>query len=127
MRNDALVEYRETASTMRRSRGVRNLETNVMSFVPLRHASAAALSALSILGAPPFARAEIKDYEFQLATGAIKTGDAIVAVRLIHKPDGKAVSDAVIFAKRLDMAPEGMESMTTTIEPAPSVEPGVYR
>jgi hypothetical protein len=98
-----------------------------MSFVPLRHASAAALSALSILGAPPFARAEIKDYEFQLATGAIKTGDAIVAVRLIHKPDGKAVSDAVIFAKRLDMAPEGMESMTTTIEPAPSVEPGVYR
>lgn len=98
-----------------------------MSFVPLRHASAAALSVFSIWGAASFARAEIKDYEFELAAGAIKTGNAIVAVRLIHKPDGKAVSDAVIFATRLDMAPGGMESMTTTIEPAPSVEPGVYR
>ena len=100
---------------------------NVMSFMALRHTSAAALSALSILGVAPFARADIKDFEFQLTTKTVNMGDAIVAVRLIHKPDGKAVSDAVIFAKRLDMAPEGMETMTTTIEPAPSVEPGVYR
>ena len=34
---------------------------------------------------------------------------------------------AVIFAKRLDMAPEGMETMKTTIEPMPSTEPGVYK
>jgi len=80
-----------------------------------------------ILGATSFARAEIKDYEFQLVDKTVKKGDATISVRLIHKPDGKPVPDAVIFAKRLDMAPEGMETMKTTIEPMPSTEPGVYK
>ena len=35
--------------------------------------------------------------------------------------------DAVIFAKRIDMAPDGMATMTTPLEPLPSTEPGVYR
>ncbi len=39
----------------------------------------------------------------------------------------RAVPNAVIFAKRLDMAPDGMETMKTTIEPMPSTEPGIYR
>jgi len=73
------------------------------------------------------ARADIKDYEFQLIDKTVKKGDAIISVRLIHKPDGKLVSDAVIFAKRLDMAPDGMETMKTTIDPMPSTEPGVYK
>jgi hypothetical protein len=33
----------------------------------------------------------------------------------------------VIFAKRLDMAPDSMEEMATKIEQLPSPEPGVYR
>jgi hypothetical protein len=37
------------------------------------------------------------------------------------------VPDAVIFAKRLDMAPDGMPTMTTPLEPLPSTDPGVYR
>lgn len=37
------------------------------------------------------------------------------------------VSGAIIFATRLDMAPEGMEAMTTAVEAMPSTEPGVYR
>ena len=52
---------------------------------------------------------------------------SVISVRLVQKPDGKPVSDAVIFAKRLDMAPDRMETMTTTIEPMPSTEPGVYK
>lgn len=86
-----------------------------------------ALIALAALGVAPIARANINDYEFTLIEKQIKKGDAIVSVRLFHKPDGKLVPDAVIFATRLDMAPDGMETMTTDIEPLPSTERGVYR
>ncbi len=79
------------------------------------------------LGASSYARADVKDYEFQLVDKTVKKGDATISVRLVHTPDGKPVSDAVIFAKRLDMAPEGMETMKTTIEAMPSAEPGVYK
>lgn len=96
------------------------------SFTPAR-AFQAALIGMAVAGSATIARADIKDYEFQLVDKTVKKGDAIIAVRLIHKPDGKPVSDAVIFAKRLDMAPDGMEAMKTTIEAAPSTEPGIYR
>lgn len=87
----------------------------------------AALICVTIAGSATLARADIKDYEFQLVDKTVKKGDAVISVRLVHKPDGKPVSDAVIFAKRLDMAPDGMESMKTTIEPVPSTEPGIYK
>jgi hypothetical protein len=51
--------------------------------------------------------ADVKDYEFQLVQSEIKKGDgSIVAVRLVNKKSGKPVPDAVIFAKRIDMAPD---------------------
>jgi hypothetical protein len=87
----------------------------------------AALIGIAMTGSATMVRADIKDYQFQLVDKTVKKGDAIISVRLVHKPDGKPVSDAVIFAKRLDMAPDGMEAMKTTIEPMPSTEPGVYR
>lgn len=87
----------------------------------------AALIGIAMTGSATLARADTKDYEFQLIDKTVKKGDAIISVRLIHKPDGKPVSDAVIFAKRLDMAPDGMEAMKTTIEAAPSTEPGIYK
>jgi len=87
----------------------------------------AALIGAAVIGSAGIARADIKDYEFQLVDKTVKKGDAMISVRLVHKPDGKPVSGAVIFAKRLDMAPEGMETMKTTIEPMPSTEPGVYK
>jgi len=86
-----------------------------------------ALIGLAVTGPATVAHADIKDYEFQLVEKTVKKGDAIISVRLVHKPDGKPVSDAVIFAKRLDMAPDGMETMKTTIEAVPSTEPGIYR
>ena len=87
----------------------------------------AALVGIGMTGSVTVARADIKDYEFQLVDQTIKKGDAIIAVRLIHKPDGKPVPDAVIFATRLDMAPDGMQEMVTKIAPMPSTEPGVYK
>jgi YtkA-like len=87
----------------------------------------AALIGIAVTGSATLARADIKDYEFQLVDKTVKKGDAIISVRLVHKPDGKPVPDAVIFAKSLDMAPEGMQTMKATIEAMPSTEPGVYR
>jgi hypothetical protein len=74
------------------------------------------------------ALADVKDYEFQLIQSEMKKGDgAIVAVRLVNKKSGKLVPDAVIFAKRIDMAPDAMQEMMAPLEQLPSTEPGVYR
>ena len=72
--------------------------------------------------------ADVKDYEFQLVQSEMKKGDgSIVAVRLVNKKSGKPAPDAVIFAKRIDMAPDAMQEMTAPLEQLPSTEPGVYR
>ena len=86
-----------------------------------------ALVGIAMTGSATVARADIKDYEFQLIDQTVKKGDAIISVRLVHKSDGKPVPDAVIFATRLDMAPDGMQEMATKVSPMPSTEPGVYK
>jgi YtkA-like len=87
----------------------------------------AALIGIAMTGSATLAHADIKDYEFQLVDKTVKKGEAIISVRLVHKPDGKPVPDAVIFATRLDMTPDGMQEMATKIAPVPSSEPGVYK
>ncbi|MBY0252556.1 MAG: FixH family protein [Methylobacterium organophilum] len=100
-----------------------------MTKYPFARAVPAALlsAALSASAFAVPARADIKDYQFQLVQQEAKVGEAVVAVRLVDKRSGKPVPDAVIFAKRLDMAPDSMEEMVTRIEQVPSTEPGVYR
>lgn len=99
-----------------------------MNFLNVKYAAAAALIGLGLSGVVSPALAEIGDYEFQLVQTEIKKGDsAIVAVRLVDKRSGKAVPNAVIFAQRVDMAPDGMETMTAPIEQLPSTETGIYR
>ena len=99
-----------------------------MNFLNVKYAAAAALIGLGLSGVVAPALAEIGDYEFQLVQTEIKKGDsAIVAVRLVDKRSGKAVPNAVIFAQRVDMAPDGMETMTAPIEQLPSTETGIYR
>lgn len=94
----------------------------------MKRAAAAALAATLSMAALSTAHADIADYEFRLVQTDIKQGNgAIVAVRLVDKRSGKAVPDAVIFATRIDMAPDGMETMAAPIEALPSTEPGVYR
>ena len=73
--------------------------------------------------------ADVKDYDFQLVQKEIKKGDgAIIAVRLMNKKSGKPVqTEAVIFATRIDMAPDAMQEMTSPVEQLPATERGVYR
>ncbi|WP_434730676.1 FixH family protein [Rhizobium binae] len=86
-----------------------------MTLFTLKPAAAAALIGLTFSGLFSNAWAGIQDYEFQLVQNEIKqSGDGIIAVRLVDKRSGKAVPDAVIFARRVDMAPEGMEIISLT-------------
>ena len=89
--------------------------------------SAAALGAVLLAAIAGSALADTKDYEFQLVDKEVKQGEAIIAVKLVHKPSGRAIPDAVIFAKRIDMGPDGMEMMAAPIEAVSSTEPGIYR
>jgi hypothetical protein len=86
---------------------------------------AALVAALALSAAS--AVADVKDYEFQLVRKEAKKGDATIDVRLLNNKTGKAVPDAVIIAKRIDMAPDGMAEMATRIDQVPSTEPGLYR
>ena len=88
-----------------------------------------ALIGMAVIGSAGIARADIKDYEFKLVEPTVAVGkDKIVTVQLVNKKTGKPVPDAVIFATRLDMAPEGMPEMATRIalDPGKS-EPGSYK
>ncbi len=72
------------------------------------------------------ALAGANDYTFEPVKAEFKKGNATVAVRLIHKPSGKPVADAVIIQTRIDMAPEGMAQMDSPLNLQPSTDPGVY-
>ena len=99
-----------------------------MNILTRRSALTAGPIALLWLGLASPVLAGVSDYEFQLLQNEVKKGDgAIIAVRLVNKGSGKAVPDAVISAKRIDMAPDGMADMAGRIEQLPSTEPGVYR
>ena len=87
-------------------------------------AAAAVVATMNLTG-NAFAGAD--DYVFEPVKSEIKSSNvATVAVRLVHKPTGKPVTDAAIVQTRLDMAPDGMADMATAIVPLPSPEPGVY-
>jgi YtkA-like len=88
----------------------------------------AAFIGIAMAGSATIARADIKNYEFQLVEPTVQAGpDKTIAVRLVNKTTGKPVPGAVIFATRLDMAPDGMQEMATKIAPMPGGEPGTYK
>src|SRR5260370_42709225 len=83
---------------------------------------------VAVAGPITAARADIKDYEFQLADQTVQAGpDKVITIRLMNTKTGKPVPDAVIFAVRLDMGPDGMQEMATKIAPMPGGEPGSYK
>lgn len=87
-------------------------------------ASAVAV-AMSLTNAAAFAAAT--DYAFEPVAAELKKGDGVtVAVRLLHKPSGKPVMDAVIVRARVDMAPDGMADMESPVAALPGKEGGVY-
>lgn len=90
-------------------------------------AGAMLLAGALVVGSSTVSFAAAQDYEFQPVSANVKQGQgSLVSVRLVDKRTGKPVPDAVIFTTRMDMAPEGMEMMTTPVEAATSTEPGVY-
>jgi len=102
-------------------------EINMKTFTHAR-AVRAALIAAAIGSASSSAFADINDYKFELVDQTVQAGpDKVIAVRLTDTRTGKPVPDAVIFATRLDMAPEGMQEMATRIVPIPGAEPGTYK
>ena len=87
-----------------------------------------ALTGAALSCAATVALADIKNYEFKLVEPTVKAGpDKTIAVTLVDKTTGKPVPDAVIFATRLDMAPDAMQEMATKVTPLPGTEPGTYR
>ena len=76
-------------------------------------------------GASTATLADIKDYKFELVDQSVQAApDKVITVRLVNTKTGKPVPDAVIFASRLDMAPQ---EMVTKLTPMPGTEPGTYR
>ena len=75
---------------------------------------------LSATALPAFAGAA--DYEFRPVKTDLLTGaETEFAVKIIDKRTGQPVADAVIFETRLDMAPDGMEAMTSKVETLPAL------
>jgi YtkA-like len=100
----------------------------IMKTLNIARAAVAALPGVAFASASLPAHAKIKNYEFQLVQPSVQAGaDRIITVRLVDKSTGKPVPDAVIFATRLDMAPDGMQEMVTKVTPMPGIEPGTYR
>ena len=90
----------------------------------IRVAGVVFAAAISVTSA---AFAGASDYTFEPVKAEVKKGNGVtLAVRLVHKPTGKPVSDAVIFSPRIDMSPEGMETMTAPATPVAGTEPGTY-
>jgi len=83
---------------------------------------------LSVLALQDAAFGAASDFELTLVETKINASDdTVISVLLIDRRTGAPVPDAVIFATRLDMEPEGMETMLAPVEALPSTEPGVYR
>ena len=73
-----------------------------------------------------FVLAGANDYVFEAIKTEIKSSNvATVAVRLVHKPSGKPVTDAVIVQTRIVMAHDGGAEMASAFVALPSPEPGV--
>jgi hypothetical protein len=88
----------------------------------------AALIIAAFAGASTAAMADIRDYRFELVGETIPAApDQVITVRLVNTRTGKPVPDAVIFATRLDMAPDAMQEMATKVTPMPGAEPGTYK
>jgi hypothetical protein len=98
-----------------------------MKFNQLSRSLRVALIGAALTCGPTVAFADIRNYEFKLVEPTVKTGpDKIIAVKLVDKTTGKPVPNAVIFATRLDMAPDGMQEMATKLTAVPGTESGTY-
>jgi YtkA-like len=124
-----IASVRPRADDARRFGGAfRTIEDQKMKTSTIVRAVQAALIAAAVAGTSTAALADIKDYKFELVDQSVQAGpDKVVTVRLVNTKTDKPVPDAVIFASRLDMAPDGMQEMATKVTAMPGTEPGTYR
>ena len=92
------------------------------------HRIAAATGLAAILGTLPASGwAAASDYRFEVASvTSAGSGKSDVAVRLVHAPDGKTLSDAVVFDAKADMGPSGMPTMPGKVTAKPVASDGLY-
>ncbi len=84
-------------------------------------------TAIAVAAATTGAFASASDYAFEAVNAELaKSADATVTVRLVHKPTGKPVANAVIIRTRLDMAPDGMADMAVPVKATQAADPGTY-
>lgn len=68
------------------------------------------------------------DYRFELVSTEHRVGPGtILELRMTDLRTGAPVEGAVIYATRMDMAPDGMATMTSPVTAMPAEAPGHYR
>ena len=68
------------------------------------------------------------DYVFQLVESELPVGNRIeFSVRIINRATGEPVTDAMIFANRIDMTPDGKPDRDTHLAALSTEIPGIYR
>ena len=83
------------------------------------------IATIALLTGPVHAGAA--DYRFEVTqVQPAGSGKSNVTLRLLHTPDKKPVSDAVIFQVSADMGPDGMPTMKAPAKAIPSSQPGLY-
>ena len=67
------------------------------------------------------------DYRFEIVSTDHRVGSGVtIELRLTDLRTGQPVEGAVIYATRMDMAPDGMEAMTSAVTALPAEGPGTY-
>jgi hypothetical protein len=93
----------------------------------IRHMANTLALSIAVLAGALSAQAAPADYRFELVGKPTPSaGKDLVQVRLLHLPDSKPVTGAVIFETTADMGPAGMESMTAQAALMPASPPGIY-
>lgn len=71
--------------------------------------------------------ADPKDYRFEAVQAHVTaTADTVVHLRLVHLPDNKPVTGAVIFSSKMEMPMAGMAPMATKVAALKPTTPGEY-
>lgn len=84
--------------------------------------------ALALFISASSAWAGADDYRFDLVSTDHSVGSGVaIELLLTDLRTGLPVADAVIYATRMDMAPDGMATMTSPVTALPTEEPGIYR
>ena len=86
----------------------------------------ACMMPLILFCSPVLAAAD--NFRFELVSTEHRAGpSAVLELRLTDLRTASPVQGAVIYAIRLDMAPDGMETMTSAVVARPAEAPGHYR